>query len=178
MLLLRPMTGNETFESAEERRTLMRERLLRLGAKPLLAALARHGLRGRDVARLPAGDPFAGPACLALEACRAGDVLVLERPIARLPERLVQRLAGIVMRSDLRGIAVAVGDAVLRDRTSLLVLPAALAEQIAEEAAEAVAFEEFTAEQVDQGGGVYGLHVPSGDQARLAFTQWRRLKGR
>jgi len=28
------------------------------------------------------------------------------------------------------------------------------------------------------GGGVYGLHLPSGDQARRAFTEWRRLRGR
>jgi hypothetical protein len=98
--------------------------------------------------------------------------------MARLPERLVQRLAGIVMRRDLSEVAVAGGDAILRDRTALVVLPAALAEQVAEEAAEAVAFEEFTAEQVNQGGGVYGLHIPSGERAKQAFAQWRRMKGR
>ena len=58
------------------------------------------------------------------------------------------------------------------------VLPAALADEIAEEAAEAQAFEEFTAEQVNQGGGVYGLHIPSGERAKQAFAQWRRIKGR
>ncbi len=46
------------------------------------------------------------------------------------------------------------------------------------EAAEAIAFEEFTAEQVNQGGGVYGLHIPSGERAKQAFAQWRRIKGR
>jgi len=51
-------------------------------------------------------------------------------------------------------------------------------DQVAEEAAEAIAFEEFTAEQVNQGGGVYGLHIPSGERAKAAFAQWRRLKGR
>jgi hypothetical protein len=156
----------------------LRDKLLRVGAKPVVAALAKHGVKGRDVARLPATDPFAGEACLVLEACRAGNVLVLERPMARLPERLVQRLAGIVMRRELRDVAVAAGDVILRDRTALVVLPATLAEQVAEEAAEAIAFEEFTAEQVNQGGGVYGLHIPSGERARLAFAQWRRMKGR
>ncbi len=155
-----------------------RDKLLRVGAKPVVAALAKRGIKGRDVAGLPALDPFAGGACLVLEACRAGNVLVLERPMARLPERLVQRLAGIVMRRDLRDVAVAAGDVILRDRTALVVLPAALAEQVAEEAAEAVAFEEFTAEQVNQGGGVYGLHIPSGERARQAFATWRRMKGR
>jgi regulator of RNase E activity RraA len=155
-----------------------RDKLLRVGAKAVVVALARHNVRGRDVARLPAHDPFTGVACLTVESARPGSVLVLERPIARLPERLAQRLAGIVMRRDMRGVALAPGDVVLRDRTALVVLPAGLADQIAEEAAEALAFEEFTAEQVNQGGGVYGLHIPSGERAKQAFAQWRRLKGR
>jgi hypothetical protein len=154
------------------------DKLLRVGAKAIVAALAKHGVKGRDVARLPAADPFAGEACLAIEACRAGNVLVLEQPVARLPDRLRQRLAGIMLRRELRGVPVEAGDTILRDRTTLVVLPAALAEQVAEEAAEAIAFEEFTAEQVNQGGGVYGLHIPSGERAKQAFAQWRRLKGR
>lgn len=155
-----------------------RDKLLRVGAKAIVAALAKHGVNNRDVGKLPAVDQFAGEACLVLEACRAGNVLVLERPVARLPERLVQRLAGIVMRRDLRDVPVAARDVILRDRTALVVLPAALANQVAEEAAEAIAFEEFTAEQVNQGGGVYGLHIPSGERAKQAFAQWRRIKGR
>jgi hypothetical protein len=155
-----------------------RDKLLAVGAKAIVAALAKHGVKGRDVARLSAVDPFAGEACLAIEACRAGNVLVLERPVARLPERLMQRLAGVVLRRELRGVPLEAGDAILRDRTALVVLPAAFADQVAEEAAEAIAFEEFTAEQVNQGGGVYGLHIPSGERAKAAFAQWRRIKGR
>ena len=64
-------------------------------------------------------------------------------------ERLRQRgIAGIVRRGELRGIPVEAGDAILRDRDSLVVIPAALVETVAEEAAEAIAFEEFTADQV------------------------------
>jgi len=155
-----------------------RDKLLRVGAKAIVAALAKHDVKGRDAGRLPAVDPFAGEACLALEACRAGNVLVLEGPVARLPERLLQRVAGVVMRRELRGVPLQAGDVILRDRSSLVVLPAALADQVAEEAAEAIAFEEFTAEQVNQGGGVYGLHIPSGERAKAAFAQWRRIKGR
>ncbi len=105
-------------------------------------------------------------------------MLVLERPVARLPDRLLQRLAGVMLRRELRSLPLAVGDVILRDRSSLVVIPAALADQVADEAAEALAFEEFTADQVAQGGGVYGLHIPSGERARQAFAQWRRLKGR
>ena len=155
-----------------------RDKLLRVGAKAIVTALARRGIKGGDVQRLPATDPFAGAACLAIESARDGNVLVLDRPVARLPERLVQRLAGVVMRRELRGLPLEAGDVILRDRTALVVLPAALAEQVAEEAAEAIAFEEFTAEQVNQGGGVYGLHIPSGERAKQAFAAWRRMKGR
>ena len=153
-------------------------KLLRVGAKAIVAALARHDVEGHDLTRLPVADTFAGEVCLALESCRVGHVLVLERPVARLPDRLVQRLAGIVMRRELRSLPLAAGDVILRDRTALVVIPAALADQVAEEAAEAIAFEEFTAEQVNQGGGVYGLHIPSGERAKQAFQAWRRMKGR
>jgi len=155
-----------------------RDKLLRVGAKAIVAVLARRRMRGHDLARLPSADPFAGEACLAIATARPGNVLVLDHPIGRLPERLTQRLAGVMTRRDLRGIPLDAGDVVFRDRTALIVLPAALADEIAEEAAEALAFEEFTAEQVNQGGGVYGLHIPSGERAKQAFAQWRRMKGR
>ena len=155
-----------------------RDKLLRVGAKAIVAALAKRRMRGQDIVRLPPADPFVGEACLAIATARPGNVLVLDRPIGRLPERLTQRLAGVMTRRDLRGIPLDAGDVVFRDRTALIVLPAALADEIAEEAAEALAFEEFTAEQVNQGGGVYGLHIPSGERAKLAFAQWRRMKGR
>src|SRR5258708_23171553 len=109
-----------------------RDKLLRVGAKAIVAALAKHDLKGRDVTRLPAADPFAGEACFAIEACRAGNVLVLAQPIARLPDRLRQRLAGIVLRRELHGVPVEAGDIILRDRTTLVVLPAALAEHVAQ----------------------------------------------
>ena len=41
-----------------------------------------------------------------------------------------------------------------------------------------MAYEEFVAEQVSAGGGVYGLHIPSGETARRAFAEWRRIRGR
>lgn len=156
-----------------------RDKLLRVGGKRVLAALVRRGLTDRAIADLPVDDPCAGTVSLTIEACRADSVLVADAIAGRLLERLRQRgIAGIVARSDLRGIAVEAGDAILRDRDSLVVIPAALVDEVAEEAAEAIAFEEFTADQVAQGGGVYGLHIPSGDKAKIAFAAWRRMKGR
>jgi len=156
-----------------------RTTLLRLGARPVIAALAKHGLRNRSIGRLPPDDPFAGEACLSLETVRAGSVLIAANVAPPMRERLARRgLAGIVTPRELRGLPVQPGDAILRDRTTLVVLPAALADQIVEEADTAIAFEEFTADQVAQGGGVYGLHIPSGERAKQAFAAWRRMKGR
>jgi regulator of RNase E activity RraA len=154
-----------------------RDKLLRVGIKPVVAALAQRGLKGRAVTRLPPADPFAGTIALTVEACRAGSVLVADLA-APAAERLRQRDIEVVARRDLRGLRPDAGDGLLRDRDSLVVIPAALVDEVAEAAAEAVAFEEFTADQVAQGGGVYGLHIPSGERARQAFAQWRRLKGR
>lgn len=156
-----------------------RDKLLRLGAKPIVAALAKHGLRNRSVAKLSPEEPFAGEACLTLETARAGSVLVAAAVPQPMREKLTRRgLAGVVTPRELHGVPVQPGDAILRDRTALVVLPAALADRIVEEADTALAFEEFTADQVAQGGGVYGLHIPSGDRAKQAFAQWRRMKGR
>ena len=119
-----------------------RDKLLRVGAKAIVAVLARRRMRGHDLARLPPADPFAGEACLAIASARPGNVLVLDRPIGRLPERLLQRLAGVMTRRDLRNVPLGPGDVVLRDRTALVVIPPGLADQVAEEAAEAIAFEE------------------------------------
>jgi regulator of RNase E activity RraA len=155
-----------------------RDRLLRVGSKRIAVALAQHGIADRAVEKLPVCDPFAGPASLTIESCRAGSVLV-GGAADRMLERLRQRgIAGVVAPHELSGILIEAGDAILRDRDSLVVIPAALVETVAEEAAEAIAFEEFTADQVAQGGGVYGLHIPSGDRARQAFAAWRRMKGK
>ncbi|MCW5734050.1 MAG: hypothetical protein KIS73_07990 [Enhydrobacter sp.] len=155
-----------------------RDKLLRAGSKRIVDALARRGIADCAVERLPARDPFAGSASLSLETCRAYSVLIGDAA-GRTIERLRRRgIAGIVPPGELRGIPVEADDAILRDRDRLVVIPAALVETVAEEAAAAVAFEEFTADQVAQGGGVYGLHIPSGDGAKQAFAAWRRIKGR
>jgi hypothetical protein len=156
-----------------------RDKLLQLGSKPVAAALAQRGVRHCVASKLPACDPFAGSVALTIEACRAGSVLIADGLAAPAVERLRQRgLAGIVPRRDLRGLRPDAGDGLLRDRQALVVIPAALVDEVAEAAAEAIAFEEFTADQVAQGGGVYGLHIPSGDRAKQAFALWRRMKGR
>jgi hypothetical protein len=154
-----------------------RDKLLRIGAHPLIAALAQHGLSDQAVTGLAPADPFAGTVAFVAETCRPGSVLIadLAAPVA---DRLRQRGIEIVARRTLGHVRPEAGDGLLRDRDSLVVIPAALVEDVTEAAAEALAFAEFTSDQVAQGGGVYGLHIPSGEEAKLAFRQWRRLKGR
>jgi len=154
-----------------------RDKLLRIGSKPVAAVLAQRGLKGRVLTRLPPSDTFAGTCALTGGSCRAGSVLVANLA-APAVDRLRQRGIDVVPRRDLRGLRPEAGDGLLRDRDSLVVIPAALVDEVAEAAAEAIAFEEFTADQVAQGGGVYGLHIPSGERAKQAFAQWRRIKGR
>lgn len=182
-----------------------RDRLKSVGTRTIAAALAKRGLQDgflpdlRPVA--PVQDVLVGEACLAIESCHAGAVLVVEAGKACPPLALLMRrgIAGIVCAGVLReaaGIAraglpayqrrpasstsltVANGDVLVGDRAGVLVIAASLIDQIAEEAQEISAYEEFIAEQVNQGGGVYGLHIPSGEQARVAFAAWRKMKGR
>jgi regulator of RNase E activity RraA len=154
-----------------------RDKLLKAGARPVIAALAQRGLKGRAVTKLASAEPFAATVALTIESCRAGSVLVADLA-APAVDRLRQRGIAVLARRELRGLRPEAGDGLLRDRDCLVVIPAALVDEVAEAAAEAVAFEEFTADQVAQGGGVYGLHIPTGERARQAFATWRRLKGR
>jgi regulator of RNase E activity RraA len=182
-----------------------RDKLVSVGAKRVATALARHGLRRQSLSGLrplsPSQDPLVGEASKAIDACPPGGVLVMQGSATSVPIALLtrRRVAGVVSDSPLRNAAeiargglpawhrpsgpskplpVEAGDVILADRTGVIVIAAALVDQVAEEAAEAMAYEEFIAEQVSSGGGVYGLHIPSGEHARRAFAAWRRLKGR
>jgi regulator of RNase E activity RraA len=181
-----------------------RDKLRSLGTRPIAAALAKRGLRDPYVPDMRAlsatQDVLVGEACRTLEACRGGRVLIVGGAPLPLPLLMRRGIAGLVSDGQLRNaseivraglptyqrrpgaparaIAVAAGDVILGDRAGVIVIPAALVDEVAEEASEAIAFEEFTAEQVNQGGGVYGLHIPSGERAKIAFAAWRKLKGR
>ena len=182
-----------------------RDRLIAAGTTRIAAALIKHGLPQQALPGLrplsPFQDALAGEAGKAIDACPAGGVLVVEGSTMSVPVALLarRRVAGVISDGPLRNGAeiagtglpawhrppgsptwpqVEAGDVILADRDAVLVIPASLAEQVAEEAVEAQAYEEFVAEQVSAGGGVYGLHIPSGEHARRAFAAWRRMRGR
>lgn len=68
------------------------------------------------------------------------------------------------------------GDVVVGDADGVIVVPIRLADEIAGEAAEMTAYEDFVTEQVRAGRSILGLY-PATDEANLeAFEAWRRAK--
>ncbi|CDZ27912.1 Dimethylmenaquinone methyltransferase [Neorhizobium galegae bv. officinalis] len=67
------------------------------------------------------------------------------------------------------------GDIMVGDDEGLVVIPAAMAEEVADEAFEQTVFENFVEERVRAGKGIFGLCPP---EAELAFRERRREKGR
>jgi len=70
------------------------------------------------------------------------------------------------------------GDVILGDSDGVIVIPAHLADEIAEETFEMTAFEDFVAEQVAQGRSVLGLYPPTDPQTPQDFAAWRAKNGR
>lgn len=59
-----------------------------------------------------------------------------------------------------------------------MVIPAHLADEIANEAFEMTAFEDFVTEQVQKGKGIFGLYPATDEQTLVDFAAWRKEKGR
>jgi regulator of RNase E activity RraA len=70
------------------------------------------------------------------------------------------------------------GDVVVGDQEGVAVIPAHLADEIADEAVEMTAFEDFVTEEVQQGRAVIGLYPATTEQARADFAAWRKRTGR
>ena len=75
-------------------------------------------------------------------------------------------------------VAVWPGDAVVGDGEGVVVIPAAIADEIADEALEMTAFEDFVTEKVHEGRSILGLYPPTDEQSRLDFAAWRQARGR
>ena len=70
------------------------------------------------------------------------------------------------------------GDVIVGDADGVIVIPAGIADAIAEETVEMTAFEDFVAERVMAGHTIVGLYPPT-DPANLdLFKEWRSQKGR
>jgi regulator of RNase E activity RraA len=70
------------------------------------------------------------------------------------------------------------GDIVVGDGEGVIVIPANIADEIAAEAVEMTAFEDFVQEKVLEGRSILGLYPPTDEQSRSDFAAWRAAKGR
>ena len=70
------------------------------------------------------------------------------------------------------------GDVVVGDGDGVIVIPAHLAEEIADEAVEMTAFEDFVTEQVMEGRSILGLYPATEERTRTNFAAWRKANSR
>ena len=71
------------------------------------------------------------------------------------------------------------GDVIVGDAEAVVVLPAHLADVLADEAVEMTAYEDFVLAMVrDEGRSILGLYPPTDPQSRIDFEAWRKAKGR
>ena len=75
-------------------------------------------------------------------------------------------------------VAVFPGDVVVGDAEGVIVIPAHLAGEVATEAVEMTAFEDFVTEKVHEGRSILGLYPPTDEQSRTDFAAWRQLNNR
>jgi regulator of RNase E activity RraA len=70
------------------------------------------------------------------------------------------------------------GDVILGDKDGVIVIPAHLADEIAAEAVEMTAYEDFVTERVHAGQGTFGLYPATDPQSLTDFAEWRKKNGR
>jgi regulator of RNase E activity RraA len=70
------------------------------------------------------------------------------------------------------------GDVVVGDAEGVIVIPAHLADEIAAEAVEMTAFEDFVTEEVLKGRSILGLYPPTEEQSKVDFAAWRKANRR
>ena len=74
--------------------------------------------------------------------------------------------------------AVFPGDVVVGDAEGVVVIPAHLADPIADETVEMTAFEDYVTERVNAGQSILGLYPATDEATRVDFAAWRNAHGR
>jgi regulator of RNase E activity RraA len=70
------------------------------------------------------------------------------------------------------------GDIVVGDDDCVIIIPAGIADEVADEAVEMTAYEDFVVEQVKGGAGIIGLYPATNPENLDRFAAWRKTKGR
>jgi hypothetical protein len=75
-------------------------------------------------------------------------------------------------------VAVFPGDIIVGDGDGVVVIPKEISEEIANEAVEMTAFEDFVTEKVLEGRSILGLYPPTDANSLVDFKAWRTAKNR
>ncbi len=70
------------------------------------------------------------------------------------------------------------GDVIVGDSDGVVVIPAHMADDIAAEAVEMTAFEDFVIEKVGEGRSILGLYPPTDEKSKTDFAVWRKQHNR
>jgi regulator of RNase E activity RraA len=69
-------------------------------------------------------------------------------------------------------------DVIVGDFDGVICIPAHLADEIADEAVEMTAFDDFVTEKVNEGRSILGLYPATDEQTKVDFEAWRKQNGR
>lgn len=72
------------------------------------------------------------------------------------------------------GVPVFPDDVVVGDREGVVVIPAEMADEIADEATRMTKYERFASEKVRQGKSIIGLYPPTDPQSLMEFEAWKK----
>lgn len=76
-------------------------------------------------------------------------------------------------------VAVFPGDVIVGDKEAVVVIPAHLVEEVANEAVEMTVFEDFVTEMVqNHNRSILGLYPPTDSKTQIEFAEWRKMQGR
>jgi regulator of RNase E activity RraA len=70
------------------------------------------------------------------------------------------------------------GDILVGDDDCVIVIPAEIADEVADEAVEMTAYEDFVIERVKEGESIIGLYPATNDEHLAAFAKWREANRR
>ena len=76
------------------------------------------------------------------------------------------------------GAPVFPGDIIVGDNEGVVVIPVSIANEVAEEAHEMTAFEDFVEIEVRGGRSTFGLYPPTDEDTHVRFAAWRKETGR
>ncbi len=74
-------------------------------------------------------------------------------------------------------VAVFPGDVIVGDNDGVMVIPADIADEVAEEGTQMTLFEDFVTEKVLEGQTIIGLYPATKAQTLLDFEAWKKAKG-